>query len=183
MSGDITLLLQEWKRGDPEALDKLTPLVYSELRRLAGHHLRSRSNSAYSPTELVNEAYLRIAETQPPELENRAHFVSFVARVMRRVLVDTARSQWALKRGALQTIPLDSAGEIASAPARDLLALDDALRSLARFDERKASVLELRYFGGLTSEEIAGTLNVSVPTVTRDLRSANAWLKHHLNSR
>src|SRR5215470_782708 len=154
----ITQLLAEWNQGSRAALDELTPQVYRELRMLARKYLsRGRPNQTLQPTALINEAYLRlIDQSQPIHFENRSHFFGIAARLMRLVLVDYARAHYAAKRGrgTAATVTLDQTAALAPSQAPDVLKLDDALRQLALFDERKAKVIELRFFGGLTREEI-----------------------------
>jgi RNA polymerase sigma factor (TIGR02999 family) len=175
---EVTNLLLDWRNGDEAALARLTPLVYDELRRLAGGYLRrERAGHTLQATALVHEAYLRLIGQQHLDWQSRAHFFGVAAQVMRHVLVDHARSRRAAKRGGGEAhLPLDEAGDSADERAAELIALDDALRSLARFDERKSRVVELRYFGGLTEEETAEVLGVSPATVRRESRLAEAWL-------
>lgn len=177
-SHDVTQLLLEWRNGDPQALEKLTPLVYDELRRLARRYLRQeRDGHTLQATALVNEAYLQLIGHQQMEWQNRAHFIGVAAHLMRHILVDHARAHAAAKRGGgAQALPLDEAIEIPGKPAPDLLALDDALQDLAKMDERKSRIIELRYFGGLSIEEIAEVTGIFAATIRRDLRMAEAWL-------
>ena len=174
----VSRLLAEWRNGDQEALDRLMPLVYEELRRIARRYMRGeRADHTLQSSALVNEAYLRLADHKNIDWQNRAHFFGVAAQAMRRVLVDHARSRKGLKRGgdALK-VALDDAVDVAEKQAVELVALDDALRALAAFDERKSRVVELRYFGGLTAEEAAEVLGVSLATVEREWRTARAWL-------
>lgn len=174
----VSRLLAEWRNGDQEALDRLMPLVYDELRRIARRYMRGeRENHTLQSSALVNEAYLRLADHKNIDWQNRAHFFGVAAQAMRRVLVDHARARKGLKRGgdALK-VALDDAVDVAEKQAVELVALDDALRALAAFDERKSRVVELRYFGGLTAEEAAEVLGVSLATVEREWRTARAWL-------
>jgi RNA polymerase sigma-70 factor, ECF subfamily len=175
---EVTNLLLDWRNGDEAALARLTPLVYDELRRLAGGYLRrERAGHTLQATALVHEAYLRLIGQQHLDWQSRAHFFGVAAQVMRHVLVDQARSRRAAKRGGGEALlPLDEAADCASEPAAEVIALDDALKSLARIDERKSRVVELRYFGGLTEEETAEVLGVSPATVRRESRLAEAWL-------
>ena len=177
----VTVLLRAWRDGDERALDQLMPLVYDELYRLADRQLRGeRAGHTFRPTDLVSEAYLRLSAGAPPEWNDRTHFFALAARKMRQILIDHARRNAAHKRGsAARKITLDD-NLPAPGGADDLLALDQALEALAKFDDRKARAVELHYFGGLTHEEIASVLDVHVNTVARDLRLAEAWLHRHL---
>jgi RNA polymerase sigma factor (TIGR02999 family) len=181
----ITQLLVEWNQGSRAALDELTPHVYRELHMLARKYLsRARPNQTLQPTALINETYLRlIDQSQPVHFESRSHFFGIAARLMRIVLVDYARAHYAAKRGRgmAGTLMLDETAALAPSRAPDVLKLDDALRQLALFDERKAKVIELRFFGGLTRDEIAATLGLTIATVKRDLRMAEAWLRRYLS--
>ena len=174
----VTQFLLDWRNGDQEALEKLTPLLYGELRRLAESYLRrERPNHTLQATALVNEAFLQLLGNQPVDWQNRAHFFGIAARLMRQILVDHARAHAAGKRGSGQdALPLDDAIEVPGGRAADVVALDDALRDLAAFDARKSRVIEVRYFGGLSIEETAEVVGVSVATVRRELRMAEAWL-------
>ena len=176
---DVTELLDEWRRGDHAALDRLTPLVYDELRRIAHRYMRAeRGGHTLETTALVNEAYLRLANQQRVEWRDRAHFFAVTAQVMRHVLIDHARRRRYAKRGGTeaQQVPLEEAHAMTTERAAELLALDEALEKLAQLDPRKARTVELRYFGGLSLEETADVLEVSVMTVRRDWRAARAWL-------
>ena len=177
-SSEVTQLLLAWRNGDAQALDRLTPLVYDELRRLAGRYLRhERTGHTLQATELVNEAYLQLIGQQPIDWQSRAHFIGIAARLMRHILVDHARVRAAAKRGqGADALPLDEAKTVAHPTAPDLLVLNDAMQDLAKFDERKSQMIELRYFGGLSMEEIAEVTNLSTATIRRDLRMAEAWL-------
>lgn len=177
----LTTLLSEWKAGDPEALKRLTPLVYEELHRLAAAHMRrERPGHTWSPTALVSEVFLRMAGSEPIAIHDRVHFFSLAARQMRRVLVDHARRRSAGKRGGRDgPVPFDEAHHGQTRP-EPLVALDEALEALAAFDERKARVVELHYFGGLSQKEIAVALEVHENTVARDLRIAQAWLHRRI---
>jgi RNA polymerase sigma factor (TIGR02999 family) len=177
--GQITGLLLRWSGGDQVALGELIPLVYAELRRLAGRSMRSeRSDHTLEPTALVHETFLRLAQGIPPQLEDRAHFFALMARLMRHILVDHARGTLAARRGGpgLRRMPLEEADEPATGPLHDLVALDEAIEALRGVDERKARVIELRFFGGLDVEDTARVLDVSVPTIVNDTRMARAWL-------
>jgi RNA polymerase sigma factor (TIGR02999 family) len=181
-SQNITRLLLDWRNGDQTALDRLMPLVYEELRRMANHYMRNeRRGHTLQTSALVNEAYLRLVDHENIEWQNRAHFFGVAAQAMRRILVDHARSRNYQKRGGgAQQVSLDEAMTLAGDRAAELLALDDALRELARMDERKSRVVELRYFGGLSLEETAEALGISIPTVTRDWNTAKAWLMREM---
>jgi RNA polymerase sigma factor (TIGR02999 family) len=179
--GEITRLLVEWRCGDGSACDRLAALVYPELRRLARYHLRASGHGFFSSTELVHEAWLRLLGGSAPEVESRTHFYSIAARAMRQVLTDWARRTNSTKRGAgHQLVSLDSLEWAPAAQASDLIALDDALNTLSQFDPRKSAALEMRFFGGMTAEEIAGALEISASTVHREIRAATAWLRARL---
>ena len=182
---EISSLLHAWCDGDRTALDKLMPLVYDELRRLAHHYmLQERGNHTLQTTALVNEAFLRLIDARQIELKDRNHFFAISANVMRRILVDLARSRGYQKRGGnVQKVSLDSDLDVSSAPAPELVKLDDALNALSDFDPRKAKVVELRFFGGLSEKEIAEVLAVSTNTVKRDWGLAKAWLLCELKDR
>jgi RNA polymerase sigma-70 factor (ECF subfamily) len=177
-SQGITNLLLAWGRGEQAALDKLTPLVYAELRRIAHRQMgRERVNHTLQATALVNEAYLRLVDVKDVSWENRSHFFAMSAHLMRRILVDLARSRGYQKRGGgVQKITLDEAMIGGQEKGRELIALDDALKTLATKDARKAQVIELRFFGGLNVQETAEALKVSEETVLRDWKLAKAWL-------
>jgi len=179
----ITRLLLAWGEGDRQALDRLLPLVYAQLRRQARAQLaRERGSHTLQPTALVHEAFLRLVDQHSVRWQNRAQFFGVAAQLMRRILVDHARSRVAAKRGgqALR-IPFDDAAEVAAHPAEtDVLLLNQAMERLAELDERQAKVVELRYFGGLTVEEAAAFLDVSEVTVKRDWAMAKAWLYREL---
>jgi RNA polymerase sigma factor (TIGR02999 family) len=175
---DLTELLLDWQQGDLTALNRLTPLVYDELRRIAHRYVqRERHGDTLGTTALVNEAYLRLAGQKKIEWQNRAHFFAVTAQVMRHILIDNARRRNYVKHGGdAQRVSLAEAESMSADRARELLALDDALAELAEFDVRKSRVVELRYFGGLGLEETAEVLEISVMTVRRDWRAAKAWL-------
>jgi RNA polymerase sigma-70 factor, ECF subfamily len=179
---DVTQLLVDWQKGNKEALDQLIPLVYRELRKLAVHYLRQeRKSHTLQPTWLIHEAYLRMVQHDVPEFKNRVHFFGVAANLMRQILVDHARKQRASKRGGGATKISLSDAEIASnEKIMDVIAVDDALNALAKVDQRKCRAIELRYFGGLSVEETAEVLNISVATLTRDLRMAEAWLRREI---
>jgi RNA polymerase sigma factor (TIGR02999 family) len=179
----VTQLLQAWSRGDETCLDRLLPAVYDELRRLARHYMRQQpSGHTLQVTALVHEAYLRLIDQQQVDWGSRAHFFGVAAKAMRSILIDHARRRRAAKRGgAAPQVTLGAAAEaVPSAANPDLLALDAALLRLAECDPRKSQVVELRYFGGLSLEEVAEVLGVSLATVKRDWITARAWLKREL---
>ncbi|MCP3961618.1 MAG: sigma-70 family RNA polymerase sigma factor [bacterium] len=179
---DVTRLLHAWREGDPDALERLTPLVYQELRRLAHNYMRGeREGHMLQTTALVHEAYLRLVDLELG-FQDRVHFFAVSARLMRRVLVDLARERKAAKRGGEAVVlPLEEGLVATKMPGSDVLALDLALEQLASFDARKARVVELRVFGGLTIDETAEVLEVSHATVERDLKLAKAWLARSLS--
>ena len=178
---DISALLRAWTAGEQSALDELTPIVYDELHRLARRHMqRERPGHSLQTTALVNEAYIRLVDYKHMQWQNRAHFFAVSAQVMRRILVDRARRH-NLKRGAgVPHVSLDEAATLSGNPAGDLVALDDAMNTLARIDSRKEQVVEMRFFGGLSVEETAEVLKVSSITVMRDWTTAKAWLYREL---
>jgi RNA polymerase sigma-70 factor, ECF subfamily len=178
----VTRLLGEWVRGNQQALDDLTPLVYAELRQLAATYLRrERQGHTLQPTALVHEAYMRLVDQSKPDWENRSHFYGVAARLMRQILVDHARRRDAVKRAGIK-VPLEQAASFSQGRSSDLVALDIGLTALEKVDPRKCKAVELRYFGGLSMEEIAQTLGVSAVTVHRDLRMAEAWLQKEMQS-
>jgi RNA polymerase sigma factor (TIGR02999 family) len=181
---NVTDLLLEWQHGDRDALDRLTPLVYEELRRMAHRYIqREREGHTLETTALVNEAYLRLINQQKMDWQNRAHFFAVTAEVMRHVLIDHARRRHYLKRGGeARRVPLEEANAMTQARAAELVALDEALDRLMNLDPRKSRVVELRYFGGLSLEETAAILGVSIMTVRRDWRAAKAWLYKEVTS-
>ncbi len=175
--GDVSTLLRAWSDGDQNALDKLAPIVYDELRRLARYYLhRERPGHSLQATALVNEAYLRLVDYKRMRWGNRAHFFAVSAQLMRRILVDHARRHNLKRGGGVQHVELEDTAVVGGDGAENLVALDDALQSLARMDARKARVVELRFFGGLSVEETAEVLQISSVTVMRDWSSARAWL-------
>jgi RNA polymerase sigma factor (TIGR02999 family) len=175
--GDITQLLHRWSEGDAEALGSLVPLVYDRMRQLAHHRLSSDPNASLNTTSLVHEAYLRLVDTPQPNLRDRGHFLGLASRVMRHLLVDHARARKAAKRGlGAIVVELDEAILVADDAIDPITELDDALKRLEAIDERRSRILEQRYFGGLTLEETAQALGVSLATAKRELRSARAWL-------
>lgn len=180
-SPDISALLSGWRNGDATALQRLLPLVYSELRRIAARQLQTeRVDHTLQPTALVHEAYLRLVDQRHVDWQNEAHFFGVAAQVMRRVLVDHARRRGATKRGdGVQFLSIDEADEVASREL-PLLALDAALDRLEKLDPELAKIVELRAFGGLSSDQTAKILNISPSTVKREMRTAKAWLTHEL---
>src|SRR5215813_11679991 len=180
----ITLILQRWTQGDDHALDSLTPLVYRDLRRIASYILKGeRPNHTLQPTALVHETYLKLAGAAKQRWQDRTHFFAVAARAMRQVLVDYARRHRREKRGGkAQILQLDEALVFAAERSGELLALDEAMNRLAAVDQRKARVVELRFFGGLENEEIGEVLNVSANTVMRDWNLAKAWLRREMQS-
>jgi RNA polymerase sigma factor (TIGR02999 family) len=180
----VTRLLLAWRAGDQAAFEALIPLVYDELRRLAHHQLRGeRHQLTLQTADLVHETYARLVDSSRVQWQNRAHFLAVAAQSMRRVLVDAARARQAQKRGGdYARVDLDTELIVAGAPDVDVVALDDALRTLGAADARRARVVELRFFGGLTVEETAEVLGVSPETVMRDWKVARAWLYQQLKS-
>jgi RNA polymerase sigma factor (TIGR02999 family) len=182
---DVTQLLVNWSRGDQAALEQLMPLVYGELRRLAAAYLRrERSNHTLQSTALVNEAFLRMVQQHEVQWRNRAHFYGIAAQMIRRILVDYARSQHAEKRGSgAVKLELDEAMAVAqTAPDVDLLLLNDALDRLAQLDERQSRVVELRFFAGLSIEETAEVLHLSPASIKREWHTARAWLFREMST-
>jgi len=182
---DITAMLAAWKGGDTGALDRLTDLVYPELRQIARRNLeRRRAGDSLESAALANEAYLKLVGAGGIRCENRAHFLALCSQIMRRILVDHARHRGYAKRGGyVPHVPLDEVLLVAEARGIEVLALNEALDALARIDDRKSRVVELRYFGGLNNEETAEVLEVSVDTVKRDFRMARAWLLAELTEK
>ena len=181
---EVTQLLGHWSSGDERALEKLIPLVQPELHRLAHYYMsRERAGHTLQTTALLNEAYLQLTDETQPRWQNRAHFMAVAAQLMRRIMVDHARARHALKRGAgAIRVTLDETALVTQERAEELLALDEALEKLAEFDRRRCQIVELRYFGGLTVEEIADVLKVHPNTVMRDWRAAKAWLYAELTT-
>lgn len=180
----ITLLLGEWGNGDDGALEELMPLVYDELRRMARGSLRRQpAGNTFQTTELLHETYLKIAgKNNKQNFENRSHFFGVAAKAMRHILIDHARSKHAGKRGGWQErVDFDDASAAMSVRSGQILALDDSLKALTELDKRKGSVVELKFFGGLTNEEIAEVMKISVETVKRDWRFARTWLLREMN--
>lgn len=183
-SNRVSQLLVEWRDGDAAALDELMPLIHAELRRLARRYLRQeRRDHSFDPTDLVHEVYLRLVGRDHPRWRDRAHFYAVAAQLMRRILVDHARAVQSAKRGSgMPRIPIDEAMDAVVGRAADVVALDDALKILTDMDPRKSRIIELRYFGGLTVEETAEVLGVSIRTVHKNARLARAWLYSQLSA-
>jgi RNA polymerase sigma factor (TIGR02999 family) len=179
---EITQLLHDWSKGDKAALDRLTPVVYQELHRLANSHLRrEQPGHTLQPTARIHEAYLRLIDQNMPEWSSRAHFFGVAARYMRQILVDHARRRRAEKRGGGQRlVPLAEAEMFSPKDPNDLVTLSDAMDSLSSFDERKGRLVELRYFGGMTVEETAEATGLTVAVIRRELRTAEAWLRREI---
>lgn len=183
-SQPVSQLLVRWRAGDQDALAALLPLVYKELRDIARHHLqRERPGHTLQSAALVHEAYLRLLDQRPFETENRAHFLAVASRLMRQILVDYARSHGAAKRGADRRVEIDAALVLPQMKDADVIALDDALSGLAKLDEQQSRIVELRFFGGLSVEEIAEALDISASTVKRDWNVAKAWLTRQMKKR
>ena len=182
MSEPLTVLLQQWRAGDPKALETLTPIVYDELRRLAAKFLARESNAhTLQPTALLHEAYLKLAQQRDQNWQSRAHFFGIAAHLMRLILVDHARLKHRVKRGSGEiNLSLEEALTASDSRPASLVELDDALSELAKFDERKAKIIEMRYFGGMSLEESAEALDISITTIGREQRLAQAWLKRYL---
>jgi RNA polymerase sigma factor (TIGR02999 family) len=178
----ITELLAEWREGNQSALDELYPLVYDELHRLARRYMsRERKDHTLQTTALINEAYVRLVDQKNVNWANRSHFFAISAQIMRRILIDHARRHAYAKRGGgAQQVSLEEVAAIVPNQGRELVRLDEALKTLAERDPRRSQVVELRYFGGLNNEEIASVLHVSENTVTRDWNMARAWLYQQL---
>jgi RNA polymerase sigma-70 factor, ECF subfamily len=184
LPNEITHLLIDWNKGDDAALDELIPLVTAELRRMARHYMaRENPGHTLQTSALINEAYIRLVDQQGMPWQNRGHFYGVAAKVMRHILIDHARSyRYAKRGGEYRKVPLDEAMDMTAKRAADLVALDDALRALATLDPRKSEIIELRFFGGLSIEETAETMKISPITVTREWRSAKAWLRNEMNA-
>jgi RNA polymerase sigma factor (TIGR02999 family) len=179
---EVSRLLAEWANGNKQALDDLTPLVYRELRKLAASYLRKEDpGHILQPTALVHEAYLRLVDQKSPDWQGRSHFFGVAARLMRQILVDHARQRQAGKRAG-RKVSLEDVVSFQPERSQDLVALDCGLNALEKIDLRKSKAVELRYFGGLSMDEIAQTLEVSTVTVRRDLRMAEAWLLQEMQS-
>lgn len=174
---EITDLLQKWSGGDREALEKLTPVIYAELYRIAKRYMnRERGNHTLQTTALVNEAYLRLIDWENAKWENRAHFFGVSAQLMRRILVDFARKRPKVEGAVVNQVSLEEAFIVSTEKDADLVLLDEALNELTQFDERKAKIVELKFFGGLSVEEIAEVIKVAPITVMREWQKAKAWL-------
>jgi len=179
--GDISGILRAWGDGDQSALDRLTPIVYDELHRLARRYMKQeRPGHSLQTSALVNEAYLRLVNYERMEWQNRAHFFAVSAQLMRRILVDHARRHNLKRGGGVEHVALEEAAVVGGGQGPDLVALDDAMNALAQIDPRKVQVVEMRFFGGLSVEETAEVLKVSTITVKRDWRLARAWLYREL---
>lgn len=180
----VTQLLTAWQQGDENAMEALVPLVYRELHRLAENYLwREGSAATLQPTALVNEAYLRLVAQSLPDLQSRTHFVGVAAHIMRQILVDHARKTKSAKRGGdAEKFSIEEERLFSPERSTEFVALDDALNSLAKLDPRKARIVELRFFGGLSVEETAQAIEVSVPTIVREQRLAEAWLHRELSA-
>jgi RNA polymerase sigma factor (TIGR02999 family) len=179
--GDVSAILRAWSDGDQRALDRLTPIVYDELHRLARRYMRGeRPGHSLQTSALLNEAYVRLVDYKRMQWQNRAHFFAVAAQLMRRILVDHARRRNAKRGGGVPHVSLEDAAVVGSETATDLVALDDALNALAQLDPRKVQVVEMRFFGGLSVAETAAVLKVSPVTVMRDWSSAKAWLYREL---
>lgn len=181
-TSQITELLKAWRGGDDEAFEKLAPLVYAELRRIAHGYMRhEREGVTLQATALVNEVWIRMSESGAVDWNDRAHFYAVSAQMMRRILVDTARARGRMKRGGdAVRVNLDEIPDLFSGRGEALIAVDDALKALAKFDARKAQVIELRFFGGLSVEETATVLQISPQSVMRDWRLARSWLMREM---
>lgn len=184
MQGDVTELLAAWTNGDADALERLVPLVYSELHRIAsGHMRRERADHNLQATALIHEAYLKLVNYNHMNFENRAHFFAVCAQLMRRILIDLARSRSSSKRGSgFVPVALDESVFLADARGKEFIALDEALEALNKLDGRKSRVVEMRFFGGMTNEEAAAVLGVSKDTVMRDWQFAKSWLRQELST-
>lgn len=182
-SGDVTQLLVRWNTGDEKAAEDLLPVVYAELRKLANRYLRrERSDHTLQATALVHEAYLKLIDQDRVEYQNRLHFYGLAASLMRRILVEHARTRGAIKRGGeVQTISLDQAVEVSNERGEDLVAVDEALAALSEQDPQLTKIVELRFFAGFENQEVADLMGISVPTIVRKWRIAKAWLYRYLS--
>jgi len=182
-TSETTMLLRAWAGGDRDALERLTPRVYGTLRRIAGHHLKNeRPGNTMQATALVHEAYLELIDITRVDWQHRAHFFAVSAQIMRHILLDRARRRLAAKRGGhAERVDLDEVPDLSGNRAKELIALEDALNALAAMDARKARVVELRFFGGLSVEESAAVLHVSPETVMRDWKFARSWLQAEMS--
>ncbi|MGH9760817.1 MAG: sigma-70 family RNA polymerase sigma factor [Blastocatellia bacterium] len=183
MAGEVTDLLLRWSDGDEQALDSLVPVIYQELRRLAHRHMRKeRAGHTLQTTALAHEAYMKLVDQNRVKWQNRAHFLAVCSKLMRRILIDYARTRGAARRqGEQRKVSLDEAAELPAAGSESLLAIDEALKRLEDIDARKSRVVELRFFGGLTIEETAEVMGASHATVERDWTTARAWLYREIN--
>lgn len=180
MANEVTTLLREWSNGSREAFDKLLPIIYNELRRLARNFLNRERSDSLQTTELVHEAFLKLTDQHSVDWQNRSHFFAIASQAMRRILIDAARERKAIKRDGIK-ISLDDSPVISVEADENLLALDLALKELETFDEQQARIIELRYFGGLTIEEAAEVLRISPATVKREWAIARSWLYQKIN--
>lgn len=180
MAAEVTLLLREWGGGSRDAFDKLMPIIYNELRRLARNFLNKERSDSIQTTELVHEAFIKLTRQQSVDWQNRSHFFAIASQAMRRILIDAARERKAVKREAVK-ISLDETPSIPVDAEENLLALDAALNELAEFDDQQSRIVELRYFGGLTIEETAEVLSISPATVKREWAIARTWLYQRIN--
>lgn len=183
MASDVTKLLLDWSKGEEKAMEQLLPIVYDELRKLAGSMLRGERNEhTLQPTALVHEAYLKLIDQADVQWDSRSQFFAFSAKIMRNILVDHARKKLTRKRGGGQrNISLEEVISQSADNSEELIALDEALTALADFDERKSRIIELRYFGGLSLKEIESIMKISPATIRRDMRFAEAWLFKNMN--
>ena len=180
---EVTELLRKWSDGDKAALEELTPVIYAELHRIAKRYMsRERENHTLQTTALVNEAYMRLIDWKTAKWENRAHFFGVSAQLMRRILVDFARKRPKLQETQVRHVSLEEAFVVTDEKGEDLVALDEALTELSKFDERKSKIVELKFFGGLSVEEIAEVLRVAPITVMREWQKAKAWLYRELSA-
>jgi RNA polymerase sigma factor (TIGR02999 family) len=180
MSSEVTTLLREWRDGGPEALEKLMPIVYDELRRIARNFLSRERSESIQTTELVHEAFFKLTRQHSVDWQNSSHFFAIASQAMRRILIDAARERKALRRDGIR-ISLDDAPSIAVERDSNLIALDAALAELETFDEQQAKIVELRYFGGLTIEQTAAVLGISPATVKREWAMARTWLYQQIS--
>jgi RNA polymerase sigma factor (TIGR02999 family) len=181
-SSQVSELLQQWVKGDQEALGAVAPVIYQQLKRLARYHLKSeRADHTLQSTALVNEAFIQLIGSQPAELHNRSHFVAIASRLMRQILVQYARGRRAAKRSGGNRITLEDVEELPVTGDDELVALDDALDELSRIDDRQSRIVQMKFFGGLTSPEISEVLGVSLATVERDWATARIWLRREMS--
>jgi RNA polymerase sigma factor (TIGR02999 family) len=181
-SDQVSVLLQQWVKGDQEALGAVAPVIYQELRRLAHYHLKSeRAGHTLQSTALVNEAFIHLMGSQPAELQNRAHFVAIASRLMRQILVQYARRRGAAKRDGGHRIALEESSELPAMGDEEMVALDDALDKLAQVDDRQGKIVQMKFFGGLTAPDISEVLGISLATVERDWATARIWLRREMS--